>query len=138
MTLFEHHVLRAQLKKYNIILSGPTLSDDEELKGSLRKIANLTDNPIQQQIGSMLKAQKFHLILFEVSKSNPKGVEVLRTIKKTYPEILIMLFVHNDDLSLIARGLEYGAKDVFKKPFKYELIAERVEAMLRRGQSKSI
>jgi response regulator RpfG family c-di-GMP phosphodiesterase len=123
--------VEGHLKKYNIILSGPSLSDDKELKNALRKIAKLYENPVQEQIGILLKEFKCHLILFEVSKSNPNGVEILQTIKKYFPETLVLLFVHNNDLNLIAKGIDYGAKDVFKSPYKYELIVERAEAFLR-------
>lgn len=116
---------------YNILLSGPNLSKDKVLKRALQKFANISDNPIQQHILLMLKEQQYHLILFQVSKSDPKSVEVLRTIKKKYPGTVVILVVNNDDLNVIARGLDYGAKDVFKKPYQYELIAERVDALLR-------
>ena len=119
------------MKKYNILLSGPTLCNDKELKSALSKFANLYENPIHLQIGSMLKQRQCNLILFEVSKLSPQDVEVLRKTIKMYPGILVVLIVNNSDANLIARGLEYGAVDVFKRPYKYKLIAERVEALLR-------
>jgi PleD family two-component response regulator len=136
-SILAHHLtslsqshLEAKLKNYNIILSGATICNDKELKKSLGKFSTVYTIPQHLQIEQLQQKKECHLIFFEISKNSPNDVDIIRKILKMNPEILSVIIVNNDDTGLIANALNSGAIDVFRKPYKYELIAERVKTLL--------
>jgi DNA-binding response OmpR family regulator len=123
------------MNKYCILLSGPTANNDEELIAELQINALVLKNSDNNQIESILKNHKIDLILFEITKKNHSDVEAIKNIKNQFPNIPIILIDGNGDREVMVKAFDYGIKDAFKKPYKCHLIAERVNAFLRRQGS---
>ncbi len=85
---------------------------------------------------AMEKATKWHphLVILDLMLPKASGYDVCRFIRKTFPEIFIlMLTAKNEEINKIS-GLEMGADDYVTKPFSvFELMA-RIKSLLRRIQ----
>jgi len=74
------------------------------------------------------------LVLLDVGLPDMSGFEVLRQIRLFSDVPVIMLTVHDDELSKV-HGLELGADDYVTKPFSHLELMARVRAVLRRTQA---
>jgi PleD family two-component response regulator len=118
------------MKKKCVLISGPTIAGDPQLGAGIQKSAVVLKNSDNQQIVSILKSRKVELILFEIVKENLLDIDLIKNIKSKFPEILILLIDGNGNRNLIATAFEYGVKDAFRKPYRYDLIEERVKGLL--------
>jgi len=74
------------------------------------------------------------LVLLDVGLPDMSGFEVLRQIRLFSDVPVVMLTVHDDELSKV-HGLELGADDYVTKPFSHLELMARVRAVLRRTQA---
>ena len=119
------------MRKYRILLSGPTTNNDKELIAELRKNALVLKNSDNNKIQSILKTRKIDLILFEINKNNHSEVEVIKNIKNQFPNIPIILIDGSGNREVMVKAFDYGVNDAFKKPYKCHLLTERVYALLQ-------
>jgi DNA-binding NtrC family response regulator len=77
-----------------------------------------------------LNNRKIDLILFEVINEYPADIDLIKKIKANFPGIILLLIDGNGNRNLIAKAFENGVKDAFKKPYRYDLIEERVKGLL--------
>ena len=83
---------------------------------------------------AMLEREQPALVLLDVGLPDMSGFEVLQQIRFFSDVPVIMLTVHDDELSKV-RGLELGADDYVTKPFSHLELLARVRAVLRRAQA---
>ncbi|NMC02484.1 MAG: response regulator transcription factor [Chloroflexi bacterium] len=83
---------------------------------------------------TMLERERPALVLLDVGLPDMSGFQVLEQIRLFSDVPVIMLTVHDDELSKV-RGLELGADDYITKPFSHLELLARVRAVLRRAQS---
>lgn len=83
---------------------------------------------------TMLDREQPALVLLDVGLPDMSGFEVLQQIRLFSDVPVIMLTVHDDELSKV-RGLELGADDYITKPFSHLELLARVRAVLRRAQT---
>ena len=83
---------------------------------------------------AMLEQERPALVLLDVGLPDMNGFQVLEQIRLFSDVPVIMLTVHDDELSKV-RGLELGADDYITKPFSHLELLARVRAVLRRAQS---
>ena len=81
-----------------------------------------------------LEREQPALVLLDVGLPDMSGFEVLQQIRFFSDVPVIMLTVHDDELSKV-RGLELGADDYITKPFSHLELLARVRAVLRRAQT---
>ncbi len=67
-----------------------------------------------------------YLILTDINMPQMSGIELLKEIKKRYPELkVIIITAYGDEYSLnMAKNL--GADDYFTKPLQFDLLKERI------------
>ena len=118
------------MKKKCVLISGPTIALDPRLGAEIEKNAIVLKNPDNQQIFSILKNRKFELILFEIINDYLADIDLIKKIKTKFPEIIILLIDGNGNRNLIAQAFAFGVKDAFKKPYRYDLIEERIKGLL--------
>jgi len=83
------------------------------------------------ECSSKLKKGKPDLILLDILMPGTSGILILRSIRKTYPDVKVaMLTVVNKD-SFAKQAKELGASDYIVKPFDNEELIRRVKRMLR-------
>jgi len=74
------------------------------------------------------------LIILDLMLPDGDGIQLCRDLRKTHPEIPVIMLTARDKLSDKVIGLESGADDYIVKPFEtLELIA-RIKACLRRAK----
>jgi PleD family two-component response regulator len=120
------------MKKRCILISGHSLSFDEELYVALQKIATVLKIADNHWIESFIINNPVDLVMIEIAEENSADLELIKRIKNQFPDIIIILIDGDNDRELIARAFSYGVKDAFRKPYNGALIVERVQALLNR------
>lgn len=72
--------------------------------------------------------------LLDINMPDGSGLQILRKIKTTKPEIKVILLTANDTDEDVVNGLESGADDYVTKPFSLAVLRARVNAQLRSAQ----
>ncbi|MGA9378385.1 MAG: response regulator [Phormidium sp.] len=83
-------------------------------------------------------AQAFHydLIVLDIMLPNLDGISICRKLRSQGSQIPILLLSGKEDSSDRVMGLEAGADDYVVKPYKLLELIARIQALLRRGNSK--
>ena len=118
------------MEKPTVLISGPSISCDEQLLSEIKQIACVYKNTQNHKIESILKKTRVDILLLELLKNNKSGIEIIKKIKKEFPMIQVVLINGNGDRNVIAKGFEEGIKDAFRVPYHRGLITERVSAIL--------
>lgn len=71
------------------------------------------------------------LVLLDVAMPGPDGFEVCRRLRAAY-DIPVIMLTARDDVHDTVTGLRTGADDYVCKPFPFEELLARIEAVLRR------
>lgn len=75
---------------------------------------------------------KYDLIILDVMLPKLNGFEVLERLRLTGNTTLVLLLTARDAVSDRIKGLRFGADDYLVKPFDFEELLARMEALLRR------
>jgi response regulator of citrate/malate metabolism len=67
------------------------------------------------------------VVLTDINMPDVTGLELLETIKKTFPEMEVFMMSAYSDEGTINRSLELGAKGYFTKPVNYKVIKSKIE-----------
>lgn len=67
-----------------------------------------------------------YLILTDINMPQMNGIELLKEIKKRYPELkVIMITAYGDDYSF-SMAKDLGADDYFTKPLQFDLLRQKL------------
>ena len=91
-----------------------------------------------QKARQLLKINQFQLAILDVNLPDGSGFGLCREIKAAAPELPVIFLTANDLEQDQLNGFDLGADDYITKPFSIQILKRRVEAVLRRGASKSI
>lgn len=84
-----------------------------------------------------LGAGSFDLLVLDVNLPDGSGLDFLRGLRAGGSRIPVLLLTANDLETDIVTGLEAGADDYVTKPFSLAVLRARVNAQLRRTDSRS-
>jgi len=76
--------------------------------------------------------QQFDLVIVDVMMPNISGYEVSKIIRKKSNIPIVMLTALGEEMDQI-KGFDVGIDDYITKPFSFDLLIKRVEAVLRRS-----
>lgn len=82
-----------------------------------------------------VKEQRPDLVLLDVMLPKRDGYDVCRTLRKSHPDLPIVMLTAKGREDDIVLGLKLGADDYVKKPFSVAELVARVETVLRRSAS---
>ncbi|MCK4856985.1 MAG: response regulator [candidate division Zixibacteria bacterium] len=86
----------------------------------------------------LLKSRSFDLVISDVQMPGRNGFELLKEVKQTYPEIVVIMMTGHSDTYTIKDALMLGAEEYIAKPFKhYEVTAVVERALLRREVARA-
>jgi len=125
------------MKKHCVVLSGPTVAKDKTLIKGLEETFLVLKNDDNDHIETLLRSRVVDLVLMEVSASNLSDIELIRNMKAIWRDLAIIL-VDATGRKLIAKAFEFGVKDVFKKPYKADLLAERSKSVIAALSENSV
>ena len=90
-----------------------------------------------QKARQLLKTDQFDLVILDVNLPDGNGFGLCREVKASAPELPIVFLTANDLEQDELSGFDLGADDYITKPFHIQILKRRVEAVLRRGVSRS-
>ena len=120
------------MKKFKLLL----VDDEKEFIQTLSerlKMRNLESNTVfdGEQAISFVKENEPDVIVLDIKMPGINGIEVLRQVKKAYPEIqVIILTGHGTDKDKEKAG-DYGAFDYLEKPVDVDKLADRIKVAYR-------
>jgi DNA-binding response OmpR family regulator len=74
----------------------------------------------------------FDLVLLDISLKDGNGFSLCKKIREQYQVPVIFLTASGDEYSVVT-GLELGAEDYIRKPFRPRELLSRIRVVLRRG-----
>lgn len=94
--------------------------------------------PGQREAEALLDQGGFDLVLLDVSLQNGNGFSLCGKLREEYQVPVIFLTASGDEYSVVT-GLDLGAEDYIRKPFRPRELVSRIRAVLRRtGKSRSV
>ena len=85
----------------------------------------------------LFKESKYDLVLLDIMMPNLDGYSVCKMIRQSSQVPVIFLTAMNEEVDQL-RGFDLECDDYITKPFSFNLLIQRVKAVLRRGKSNSI
>jgi len=83
-----------------------------------------------------LSNDNYDLLILDLGLPTIDGIDILTTLRKVHNDIPVLIISARDQLDQRVLGLHSGADDYLCKPFEFEEILARVEAILRRRNKK--
>ena len=80
-------------------------------------------------------AGRYDLVVLDLLLPKLGGLEVLRRLQRTRPELPVVIVSARSDLPTKLRGFGLGASDYVAKPFSFDELLARVRAQLRGRRS---
>ncbi|MDQ4075452.1 MAG: response regulator [Chloroflexota bacterium] len=75
------------------------------------------------------------LVILDIMMPGLNGLEVLERLRAVDPRLPVLLLTAKDTPTDEVRGFQQGADDYVVKPFTFEVLLARVQALLRRYES---
>ena len=79
----------------------------------------------------MLRYKKYHLLILDIRMPRKDGFDVLKFVSNEYPETKVIIITGLATDEEIKKTIKMGAYACIKKPFKIELIMERVNQAIK-------
>jgi len=117
------------------------IDDEADLRQTLARIlqgAGLeTTTAASGQEGLAYVAQQpFDLVYLDIRMPDMNGLEALKTIHSRFPQLPVVLFTAQPDLSSAVEALREGAIDYLLKPLQPKALIERTRAILARQEKE--
>ncbi len=80
-----------------------------------------------------VRAYPYDLIVLDLNLPGIPGTELLTHIRKSHPNVPVLILTARDDINDKVANFEAGADDYLTKPFSFAELIVRVKALLRRG-----
>lgn len=117
------------------------IEDESSLRKTLARILQqagfeVTSAESAEQGLDYLKTTTFDLVFTDLRLPGIAGLEALKRIQSTNPNIPVVLFTAQPDINSAVEALRYGATDYLLKPLKPEIIVERAKTILLNQQKE--
>ena len=119
------------MPKPGVLISGPTISIDEPFIQELQNHAGILKCRLNNKIAAIFETAEIGVLVLEITADSWSDLNIIKTIKRKFPNIEIILINGNDDQGVLAKAFALGAKDAFPKSYDRELLVERIQALLR-------
>jgi two-component system copper resistance phosphate regulon response regulator CusR len=80
----------------------------------------------------MLQHKNYNMVIFDVMLPGMSGIDLCREIRKSQPLLPILMLSALGTIDDRVNGLKSGADDYLVKPFHFNELLARIEALLRR------
>ena len=93
-----------------------------------------TDATYNGDDGLQLALQNdYDLVILDIMLPGKDGFEVCRRLRQTKASIPILMLTGKREAADVVKGLNTGADDYLIKPFAFEILTARIQALLRRA-----
>ena len=130
-------------KKGNILI----IDDNEAMLVSLRMLLKNLCEDVQTStnpnaIPTLMRRKKPDVVLLDMNfgrgiNNGNEGMFWLKEIKRTEPDVAVVLFTAYADIDLAVRGIKEGAADFIVKPFENEVLIEKIKKAMPASTSSS-
>lgn len=97
----------------------------------------LSDTSAEAALARLAKGQQLDLIISDVNMGEMSGHDLLRQVKKDYPQIPLMLITAYASIHESVLAMKEGAVDYLVKPFEPQLFVDTVEKIIGKRISTS-
>ncbi|MCD8330822.1 MAG: response regulator transcription factor [Lachnospiraceae bacterium] len=116
------------------------VEDDELIRVSLRDILTLHGHAVTVagdagEARAALAEETVDLILLDVWLPGENGITLCREIRRR-SDVPVLFLTASDDEACVVEGLNAGGDDYIAKPFRSMELLARIQAALRRGNSR--
>ncbi len=116
------------------------VEDDELIRVSLRGILTLHGHAVTVagdagEARATLAEETVDLILLDVWLPGENGITLCREIRRR-SDVPVLFLTASDDEACVVEGLNAGGDDYIAKPFRSMELLARIQAVLRRGNSR--
>ncbi|GAB4538560.1 MAG: response regulator transcription factor [Anaerolineales bacterium] len=117
------------------------IDDEAALRQSLARVLQqggfeVTTAENAEQGFGYIESANFDLIFMDLRMPGANGLEALKTIHSSYPDLPVVLFTAQPDLNSAVEALRNGATDYLLKPLKPQIIIERAQKILERQKKE--
>lgn len=104
------------------------------------KITHVAVGSSKEALRAMEEAreQPFDVILLDMELPGMKGWELLKFLRERGRDIPVILVTILEDVKTKVRALDLGADDYIVKPFAFEELLSRLQAVMRRAPARSL
>jgi two-component system response regulator MprA len=119
------------------------VDDDQNMLSLLRRGLSFAGYAVHlaadgDQALLMARDQPPDLVVLDVMLPGVDGVEVCRRLRADDPELPILMLTARDQVPDRVTGLRAGADDYVLKPFAFEELLARIQALLRRSHRSDV
>ncbi len=113
--------------------------DDEKIVGDMAKLSLEQEGYAVETFLNgepalaRLAEQKFDVVVTDLKMKGIDGMEVLRTVKKLYPETKVIMITAFANLDAAIAALRAEVHDFFPKPVKIKELKESINRALGKG-----
>lgn len=79
---------------------------------------------------------EYDIIILDLNLPGKNGIEICKTLRNENKESAIIMLTARDSIKDRAMGLDSGADDYLIKPFAFEELRARIQALVRRSYKK--
>lgn len=122
-------------KKMTVLILDDEKNFTEELQEYLeiKEFEALTANTPAEGF-KILQKQRIDLLILDVRLPGMSGIEILKEVKQTYPDMEVIIVSGHGDMDTVISAMRYGAIDYLRKPFRHldiQISIERTQKYLK-------
>ncbi|GGH08470.1 response regulator transcription factor [Mucilaginibacter phyllosphaerae] len=113
------------------------IEDEEKVSSFIKK--GLNEHGYEVDIADtgetaleMVQASEYNLVILDVMLPDMSGIEICRQVRKHQPQLPVLMLSALGTIDDKVNGLHSGADDYLVKPFHFNELLARIEALLRR------
>jgi DNA-binding NtrC family response regulator len=119
-------------RRLNILI----LDDEPRLRGELSEFLlnngfGVFSEGVPSDALELFKHQIIDILILDIKLPEMDGLEVLRRVKKEYPETEVIMISGHGDMNDVIEAIRYGAVDYFTKPFRLAEVQSAIERTQR-------
>ena len=122
------------MKSRVILIAGSSIGQDTFLIKSLRHVAKVYYTKNMNRIKAVLNKQDVDIIILEIGTDQADKENIIENLMTSFENLKIILI--NDDRDIIAQAFSFGIVDAFRRPFKIDLLIERIIALFANVEPK--
>ncbi|MDD2752751.1 MAG: response regulator [Candidatus Omnitrophica bacterium] len=109
----------------------------EELRDALDEYEAIEASNGQEALQLLRRANEIGVVIMDVMMPGPSGIEVLEEIRKTDPDLGIIMLTGHSSKDVAIEALKGHANDYIEKPADIRVLKETIEKLLasRRGEA---
>jgi DNA-binding NarL/FixJ family response regulator len=119
------------MKKLSILIVDDEESIRVSLEGILRKKYHVNSAKNSLIALEMLQNDRYDLVLTDIKMEGVTGIELLKKIKASFPEIPVLLMTGYSSLDTAIEAIRLGASDYLIKPYSKKVIFSSISRCIK-------